>query len=70
MKGPLEVNGTTTARDAEQLRRHLRSRVTSKDARTTTAVKQEQFQSIGAVMHDSSCMTNTTGNDDCLISAH
>ncbi len=67
MNGPLEVTGTTTARETAQLRRHPRSRVTSKGARTTTAVKQEQFQSIGAVIHDSSCMTNTTGNDDCFL---
>ncbi len=70
MNGPLEAIGTTTARETANLRRHPRSRATSKDAHTTTAEKQEQFQNIGAAIHDSSCMSNTTGNDDCLFYVH
>jgi hypothetical protein len=44
-----------------------RSRVTSKDDHTTTAEKQEQSRNTGVVTHNSSCMSNTTGNDDCLL---
>jgi hypothetical protein len=55
-----------TTREAER-RRPLHSRATSKDVHTTTVRRQRLINSIGVVTVSASCMSNTTGNDDCLI---
>jgi hypothetical protein len=63
----LEDIATTTIRGAETQHRPLPSRAISTAVFTTAVKKQEQFQSTGTMDHSSSCMSNTTGNDDCLI---
>jgi hypothetical protein len=63
----LEDIATTTIRGAEIHHRPLPSRAISTAVSTTAVKKQEQFQSTGTMVHSSSCMSNTTGNDDCLI---
>jgi hypothetical protein len=42
------------------------SRVTSEDGLTTTVKLQKLFKNPGAMILSDSCMSNTTGNDDCL----